>query len=138
MQGYMGSVYNVLEKGTLNGIKLDSNTQNLLYDGLVNPQYPSISGKSTNLLGHLLERKQWVEPDHELVAEVLYLLADPDGYRKSVREMSEKEVVEKTVRTLKTEQAASKGGGSSAPEEAEDATINKNTVSRKKRGFFNR
>ena len=28
----------------------------MLYNGLVQPNYPSVSGTNTNLLGHLLEK----------------------------------------------------------------------------------
>jgi len=103
-QAYMQNVYKVLEPGELNGIKLERKTQGLLYAGLTQPNYPSISGKRTNLLGHLLEKHQFVEPNHALIAEALWLLADPDGYRTKVREIEHKNSVEKTVRQLKTEE----------------------------------
>ena len=77
----------------------------MLYSGLVQPSYPSISGKPTNLLGHLLEKYQFVEPRHDLIAEALWLLADPDGYKGRIKEQGGKQVVEKTVRQLKTEES---------------------------------
>ncbi len=101
----MENVYNTVAAADINGIKLDKRTQNLIYSGLVQPQYPSISGKSTNLLGHLLEKYQYVEPNYPLIAEALWLLADPDGYRSKVKEQGKAAQVEKTVRQLKTEQA---------------------------------
>jgi hypothetical protein len=104
-QAYMENVYNTVAAADINGIKLDKRTQNLIYSGLVQPQYPSISGKSTNLLGHLLEKYQYVEPNYPLIAEALWLLADPDGYRSKVKEQGKAAQVEKTVRQLKTEQA---------------------------------
>ena len=102
---YMENVYNTVAAADLNGVKLDKRTQNLIYTGLVQPSYPSISGKQTNLLGHLLEKYQYVEPNYPLIAEALWLLADPDGYRNKVREQGKAAQVEKTVRQLKTEQA---------------------------------
>jgi len=102
---YTDNVFKVLETGNLNGLKLDRKTQNTLFSGLVQPNYPSVTGKSTNLLGHLLEKYQFVEPNHGLVAEALWLLADPEGYRNKVRENAKKEVVASTVRSLKTEQS---------------------------------
>jgi hypothetical protein len=101
---YMKNVYDVLEPGELNGLKLDKKTQGMLYSGLVQPNYPSISGKQTNLLGHLLEKYQWVEPNHGLIAEALYLLADPEGYKAKLREGGKKEAVAATARALKTEE----------------------------------
>src|SRR6056297_2108326 len=50
-QAYTENVYNTLVKGEISGVKLDRKTQSMLYSGLVQPNYPSISGKQTNLLG---------------------------------------------------------------------------------------
>lgn len=101
---YIESVYNVIAPGELNGIKIDKKVQNLLYSGLIETRYPSINGRQTNLLGHLLEKHQYVEPNHTLIAEALWLLADPDGYKSKVKETGKKEQTEKTVRMLKTEE----------------------------------
>ena len=101
---YMDNVYNTLSTGELGGVKLDRKVQSMLYSGLVQPNYPSISGKPTNMLGHLLEKYQFVQPRHDLIAEALWLLADPDGYKGRIREQGGKQAVEKTVRQLKTEE----------------------------------
>jgi hypothetical protein len=76
----------------------------MLYSGLVQPNYPSISGKPTNMLGHLLEKYQFVQPRHDLIAEALWLLADSEGYKARIREQGGRQAVEKTVRQLKTEE----------------------------------
>lgn len=104
-QKYMSNVYETLKPGELNGVKLDRRTQEMLYSGLIQPSYPSISGKPTNMLGHLLEKYQYVEPRHDLIAEALWLLADPDGYKNKIRESGAKESTEKVARMLKTEEA---------------------------------
>jgi len=102
---YTDNIYKTLEPGELNGIKLDKKMQNMLFAGLTQANYPSISGRQTNLLGHLLEKYQYAEPNHALVTEALWLLADPEGYRAKVKAIGSKDQVEKTVRTLKTEQS---------------------------------
>ena len=102
---YMDSVYNTLSEGKLGDLKLDRKVQNHLYSGLVHPSYPSISGKPTNLLGHLLEKYQFVEPRHDLIAEALWLLSDPNGYREKIKSLGNRAAVEKTVRQLKTAQS---------------------------------
>lgn len=102
---YMDSVYKALEPGEINGIKLDKKTQSQLYSGLIQPVYPSISGKNTNLLGHLLEKYQFVEPNHGLIAEALWLLSDPEGYKTKIMSIGKNKTVENTVRQLKTEQS---------------------------------
>jgi len=104
-KAYTDNVYNTLLTGELGGIKLDKKTQSQLYSGLVQPNYPSISGKPTNMLGHLLEKYQFVEPRHDLIAEALWLLSDPEGYKGRVREQGGKQATEKAVRMLKTEEA---------------------------------
>lgn len=114
---YMDSVYKALEPGEISGIKLDKKTQAALYSGLVQPSYPSISGKNTNLLGHLLEKYQFVEPNHGLIAEALWLLSDPNGYKEKIMSIGKNKTVESTVRQLKTEQ--SNRIASSVPEEEE-------------------
>lgn len=102
---YVQNVFETLRPGEINGIKLDKKTQAQLYSGLVQPQYPSISGRPTNLLGHLLEKYQYVEPNYSLIAEALWLLSSPDEYRNNLVKQGKNQAVEQTVRQLKTEQS---------------------------------
>jgi hypothetical protein len=126
-EAYMQNVYNTIAPGELNGIKLDRKTQELLYGGLVQPSYPSISGRNTNLLGHLLEKYQYVEPNHGLIAEALWLLADPDSYKTKIMEQAQKAAVEKTARMLKTEEARRTTGSPIVEkEEVKQRTIKRN------------
>ena len=102
---YTDNVYNTLLTGEIGGIKLDKKTQGMLYSGFVQPNYSSISGKPTNMLGHLLEKYQFVEPRHDLIAEALWLLSDPEGYKTKIKDQGSKAATEKTVRMLKTEES---------------------------------
>lgn len=133
-KAYVGSVYKTLEPGELNGVKVDRKTQELLYAGLVQPRYPSISGKPTNLLGHLLEKYQYVEPRHDLIAEALWLLADPDSYKNRLMEKGKNAQVEKTVRTLRTEESNRTPGSTIV--EKEETT--KKRIPRSNPNFFKR
>lgn len=135
---FVDSVYGVLEKGELGGVKLDRKTQNMLYTGLVQPGYPSITGKPTNLLGHLLEKYQWVEPNHELIAEALWLLADPEGFKNKVKSQGSRAATEQTVRSLKTEEARRRG--SAVVDRDEDPVTNKpkKTIQRSNKNIFQR
>jgi hypothetical protein len=135
---FVDSVYGVLEKGEIGGVKLDRKTQNMLYTGLVQPGYPSISGKPTNLLGHLLEKYQWVEPNHELIAEALWLLADPEGFKTKIKSQGTRVATEQTVRSLKTEQA--RRVGSAVVERESDSETNKprKTLQRSNKNMFQR
>lgn len=104
-QAYVQNVFEALRPAEINGLKLDKRTQAFLYSGLTQPQYPSISGRPTNLLGHLLERYQFVEPNYPLIAEALWLLSNPDEYRQTLVKQGKNQAVEQTVRQLKTEQS---------------------------------
>jgi hypothetical protein len=136
-QRYIESVYSALEPGKLNDLDLDNRTQNMLYAGLVQSNYPSINGKQTNMLGHLLEKYQWVEPRHDLIAEALWLLADPDGYKDKVRAVQDKETNAKVLRTLKTEQST-KSVASQQQEETQAKRSVSRGIPRQKRNFFGR
>jgi hypothetical protein len=127
---YTENVYNTLVQGELGGIKLDKRTQSMLYSGLVQPSYPSISGKSTNLLGHLLEKYQFVEPRHDLIAEALWLLQDPDGYKSKIKSIGSSQAAQETVRKLKTEEqrkrtTSSTNTSTDVPEKQQRRTLQK-------------
>jgi hypothetical protein len=125
-QQYMENVYNTLKEGSLGDLKVDRKTQSMLYNGLVQPSYPSVSGKNTNLLGHLLEKYQFVEPNYTLISEALWLLSDPDGYKSKIMDKGAQSSVEKTVRKLKTEQANA-GGSSLGVDQREEETKSRST-----------
>jgi hypothetical protein len=85
------------------------------------------------MLGHLLEKYQFVEPRHDLIAEALWLLADPDGYKSKIKDQGGKAVVEKTVRQLKTEEArkiSSSVSDDSEPQQRGTAKPQQRTISR--------
>jgi len=135
-QKYVDNLYNVLEPGDLNGIKLDKKTQGFLFSGLVEPKYESRSGRGTNLLGHLLEKYQYVEPNHSLIAEVLWLLADPDTYKAKIQENGKKETTQKHVRMLKTEEANKLA--STTNQDNIQAKPNKEKLAKPSANFFKR
>ena len=128
-QAYMKNVYETLKEGKLGDLKVDRKTQAMLYNGLVQPNYPSVSGTNTNLLGHLLEKYQFVEPNYSLISEALWLLQDPTGYKAKIMDKGAQKSVEKTVRKLKSEQG-NLGGSSLGVAEAEAESTRK-TAKRK-------
>ncbi len=121
---YMNNVYETLKDGKLGELKLDKKTQSMLFNGLVQPSYPSVSGRNTNLLGHLLEKYQFVEPNYNLISEALWLLSDPQSYKSKIMEKGAQKSVETTVRKLKTEQTNS-GGNSLGVSQKEDSSRTK-------------
>ena len=128
---YMSNVYNTLKDGKIGDLTVDKKTQSMLYNGLVQPAYPSVSGKNTNLLGHLLEKYQFQEPNYPLITEALWLLSDPNGYKSKIMEKGAQANIAKTVRKLKTEQS-NKTSGSLGVQEAEKETRRSNSNSKKK------
>lgn len=104
-QQYVDNIYHTLKEGQLNGVRIDKKTQAFLFHELTQPKYQSMQGRNTNLLGHLLERYQFIEPRYDLIAEALWLLADPDGYKNQIRTIAKSEATQETVRKLKTEES---------------------------------
>lgn len=100
---HVNNSFEALRTGELNGIKLDKKVQSSLYTGLVKPQYTSVNGRPTNLLGHLLEKYQLVEPNYPLIAEALWLLSNPDEYRENLVKTGKTAATEEITRKLKTE-----------------------------------
>jgi hypothetical protein len=126
-QAYMQNVFEALRPAEINGLKLDKKTQAQLYSGLTQPQYPSITGRPTNLLGHLLEKYQFVEPNYSLIAEALWLLSDPDSYRSQLTKQGKNAAVEQTVRQLKTEQSRKTASNYQEEEESRPRKLNRPT-----------
>ena len=113
----------------------------MLYSGLVQPNYPSISGKQTNLLGHLLEKYQFVEPRHDLIAEALWLLQDPEGYRNKIKTIGSTQATAETVRKLKTaegQRAAVSGGTRTQEQEPSRKPQARKTIERPSKNIFSR
>lgn len=138
-QSYTENVYNTLLNGEINGLKIDRKTQSMLYSGLVQPNYPSISGRNTNLLGHLLEKYQFVEPRHDLIAEALWLLQDPDGYRSKLKSQGSNESVAKTVKTLKTEEGRRlTSSGTNIESQVRTNSTPKRTLQKPNKNIFSR
>ena len=135
-KNYMQNVYNSLKDGRVGNIKVDKKTQSFIYNGLVNPAYPSISGQNTNLLGHLLEKYQFVEPNYPLVTEALWLLADPKGYKNNIMKLGANKAVEQTVRKLKTAQSSKKSAGAIQEEQPKKRPSRK--LPRKSNNIFKR
>jgi hypothetical protein len=137
-ENYMANVYHTLKDGKLGEMKVNKKTQSMLYNGLVSPSYPSISGENTNLLGHLLEKYQFVEPNYSLVSEALWLLADPDGYKTQLKTQGTNAAVEQTVRKLKTAQSNRQASTNPTGKRNSSSRAPKKTLSRNNNNIFKR
>jgi hypothetical protein len=138
---YRGTIANTLNATHLNGLPLTEKVQNMLYYGLVDAsRYQNAEGRQTNALGFLLEQHQFgPKPNPSLVAEALWLLADPEDYRTAIKKTVEKSTNEKTARMLRTEQASSKQASSSSIEgERGQTQTRKQPIQRPNRNIFSR
>ena len=104
---YQQQIVGALQGKDLNGVPVNDKIKGMLYYGLTDTtKYQDHKGNPTNALGFLLERYQYGEQQNlPLVAEALWLLANPDEYRKSVQTLGEKAAHASTIRKLKTEEA---------------------------------
>jgi hypothetical protein len=87
-----------------------------------------------------LEKYQFVEPRHDLIAEALWLLQDPEGYRNKIKVQGSNESVEKTVKTLKTEEGrrlTSSGTGVESQARTNTSTP-KRTLQKPNKNIFSR
>jgi hypothetical protein len=105
-EAYMQNIYETLKPSELNGVKIDGKRQKMLWDELTTVKYESLTGRPTNLLGKLLEDYQFGQkPRYDLIAETLWLLSDPEDYKENIRKQAKNEVIQDTVKKLKTEEA---------------------------------
>lgn len=139
---YSNTVIKTLQTANLNGIPLNEKIQNMLYYGLTDStRYQTAEGKPTNALGFLLEQHQFgPNPNFSLVAEALWLLADPVNYKDSIKKTVEKATNEKTARLLRTEQGASRNASSSQIEQNDKpaSATRKAPIQRSGRSIFSR
>ena len=133
---YRQSVYETLKPAEIGGLKLDSKKQNALYYGLTEANYTSLSGGKTNLLGHLLEKFQYQEPNYSKIAKVLWLLEDEDGYENALIQKGKNANTESTVKKLKLEQG--NRSNTVALEEGQNQSRTKNTILKPGRDIFKR
>ncbi len=134
---YVQTVGKALSGGTLNGIPLDKNTAQNLFQGMVQAQFPLSNGNKGNYMSYLIDKYQWVEPNPELLAEALWLMADPEEYRNRVYRLIENEVNQKTYRKLQTEQESSRKP-STEQEKPQDKIQRRMSGTKEEHNFFGR
>lgn len=135
---YTESVYKVVTAGELEGIKLDKKAQGMIFSGLTESKYQSITGKPTTKLGHLLEKNQVLEPNHVLMAKVMWLLEDPEGFENAVRAKAVVETSAVVKKKLKQAEADSGGESTGAATNTDDVTRSKNKKTLKRPNIFAR
>lgn len=133
-KAFIDNIANVLKVGELNGIKIDKKRQEMLFNEMTTTKYQARNGFPTNLFGKLLDDYQWGDkPRYDLIAEALWLLAEPEEYKKAIRESGKKEAAEEAVRKLKMAQESGESN-SSMPEDKSE----RRTIKRKQRNIFER
>jgi hypothetical protein len=140
---YHDVVYNTLNSNNLNGIPLNNKVQTMLYYGLTDAtKYQDSKGNPTNALGYLLEQHQFGEKANpSLVAEALWLLADPVNYRNSVKQLGANVANATTVRALRTEEASRNASSTGIGEQNTNASrvsTKREPIKRQGRSLFSR
>ena len=131
---YVNNIADTLKAGDLNGVKIDGKRQKMLFEELTTTKYQSMTGRPTNLFGKLLEDYQFGDkPRYDLIAEAMWLLADADSFKESIRQSAKNETTEEIARKLKTEQ--DKKNSNTAPIETKSE---KRTIKRNNRSIFER
>lgn len=103
-QAYVQNVTAVLGKYEVGGLKMSKKDASALYYDLTEANYQSMSGKPTNIIGHMLEKIQYVEPNFDYVAEVAWLLRDREGFKNAIRTSAKSEKAQEIARELKDAQ----------------------------------
>jgi hypothetical protein len=139
---YHDVVYNTLNSNNLNGIPLNNKVQTMLYYGLTdNSKYQDAKGNPTNALGYLLEQHQFGEKANpSLVAEALWLLADPVQYRNSIKQLGANTANANTARQLRTEEASRNASSTGIGDQNSSAsrTTKREPIKRGGRSLFSR
>ena len=140
---YHDVVYNTLNANNLNGIPLNNKVQTMLYYGLTdNTKYQDSKGNPTNALGYLLEQHQFgSKANPSLVAEALWLLADPVNYRNSVKQLGAIVANSNTARALRTEEASRNASSTGIGEQHTNAgrvSTKREPIKRQGRSLFSR
>jgi len=133
-ESYINNVVDVLKTGELGGVKIDSKRQKMLFEEMTTTKYQSMTGRPTNLLGKLLEDYQFGDkPRYDLIAEAVWLLAEPDSYKEAIMQVAKNKTTDEITRKLKTEQD-NKAATNNAPESKPE----KRTIKRQSRNIFER
>ena len=135
------TIFDSLNKPTLNGIPLSNKVQTMLFHGLTdNSNYQDRHGNPTNALGHFIEEHQHGENGNpSVLLEALWLMSNPVQYRQHVLSLGQKETHTETFRKLKTAEGERKTSSSKQGEQSR--TPSRKPSSKKgtgKRKFFTR
>ncbi len=99
---YREDIIEALKPDTLEGLKVTPTIKGMLFDGLTQSNYPSVSGRKTNLFGHLIEKYNYVEPNPKLIAEALWLLKDRKAYHEAIKASANSEMAGDIAKKLKS------------------------------------
>lgn len=100
-QNYTKTISDTLSKGDVFGYKVNDKLKDSLVNGMSNLNYPSITGNKTNLLGRLLEKYQFEEPDMERIMAATMILLDPKEFFNNIKLENKKEVEKEAIRRIK-------------------------------------
>ncbi len=97
-QQYIQSVTETLKKGELGGLKIDRKMQSDLYKGLT---MVSDEWGNTNELEHLWNQVNFVKPNPEKIAKMLWFMKDEEGFTNALMQKGANKQAENTFNELK-------------------------------------
>ena len=136
---FKNNLISSIEKSNLFKTDKTKKLKDEFVSSLLEIKYDSISGQKTNKFNHLLEKYLYVEPNYDLIAEVYWLMSDPQSYKEFIRsDVKQKVIKEEVIPKLKKK---SQELSTSSTENIDYSTdeikkVRKHEVNRNKRKFF--
>lgn len=136
---FKNNLISSIEKSNLFKTDKTKKLKDEFVSSLLEIKYDSISGQKTNKFNHLLEKYLYVEPNYDLIAEVYWLMSNPQSYKEFIRsDVKQKVIKEEVIPKLKKK---SQELSTSSTENIDYSTdeikkVRKHEVNRNKRKFF--
>lgn len=136
---FKNNLISSIEKSNLFKTDKTKKLKDEFVSSLLEIKYDSISGQKTNKFNHLLEKYLYVEPNYDLIAEVYWLMSNPQSYKEFIKsDVKQKVIKEEVIPKLKKK---SQELSTSSTENIDYSTdeikkVRKHEVNRNKRKFF--
>lgn len=121
-QQYVQAVTETLKKGELGGLKIDKKMQTDLYRGLT---MVSDEWGNTNELEHLWNQVNFVKPNPEKIAKMLWFMKDEEGFTNALMQKGANKQAENTFDQLKKLAVKNNTGSNITEMEAPKKTVKK-------------
>lgn len=133
-ESYIDDVYNAFKDGKVGDVKINKEMQRFLFSELTEAKYVSpINGSKVTGIGKAMQELQFGENKNlALVGEALWLLTNPEEYKKAISKSALSKNEEEHIRKIKTNQGKSfaEGKSSESIKDKENKSKGRKTVKR--------